>query len=125
MSLTSAVMKVDMLFKQCVGKTVVEPKILHRAACKLQKSARLTHELYIQLRYIWVKDQESCCNLRTQFTGCRYKNKQVKSTEVGQEGRDTKNSHQLIVYMPVLCVVFRLETGGEHPLAAPIFTILA
>jgi hypothetical protein len=27
--------------------------------------------------------------------------------------------------MPVLCVVFRLETGGEHPFAAPIFIILA
>ena len=28
-----------------------------------------------------------------------------------------------LIRMPVLCVVFRLETGGEHPFAAPIFTI--
>ena len=30
-----------------------------------------------------------------------------------------------LIRMSVLCVVFRLETGGEHPFAAPIFNILA
>ena len=37
-------------------------------------------------------------------------------------GTTCKGLHTLI-RMPVLCVVFRLETGGEHPFAAPIFTI--
>ena len=79
-----------MLFRQYVGKTVtrvvVELKSFTEPHASFLKSAHLTHELYIQLRTYGSKTKRAVAICVHSLLGAGTRNKQVKSTEVGQEG---------------------------------------